>query len=217
MNSRALFLIEELVLAMARSMISLGSCRKIPLLTPISFLMAFIALRKVSLLAKAGKKWWLPGLWSAPFTTKIQDQGTIKLITQGPWYHTLCLPKLKLTTNSRLMYLGLANTPPLFQWARTEGISMRNTKIAALETLEECLAGAKRLQISYQGQEPMTFRLIKIFLQKENIAYQALRTVWLEALGLHTKERTCFWISKLRDQEIIGFQANLAIIARKRH
>ena len=69
---------------------------------------------------------------------------------------------------------------------------MRNTKIAALETLEECLAGAKRLQISYQGQEPMTFRLIKIFLQKENIAYQALRTVWLEALGLHTKERTCF-------------------------
>ncbi len=94
-------------------------------------------------------------------------------------------------------------------------ISMLNTKVAVLGTLEEYLVGVKLLPISYQAQELMTFLLIKTFLQKENIACQILRTAWLGALGLR-KGQMCFWINRLRDQGIIEFLASLVIIVRKR-
>lgn len=56
-SSKILFLIEELVLAMAQNMTSLDNCLKVLLPTPIIFLTAFIpAPIKALLLEKVEKK-----------------------------------------------------------------------------------------------------------------------------------------------------------------
>ena len=96
-------------------------------------------------------------------------------------------PRLITPIKNRSMFLVQASIQQHLLSAKMENISMLDTKTVVLEILEEFLEDAKLLRINYQVQEPITFHFIKIFHQKENIAFQTLKIVCQEVLE-HLKE-----------------------------
>ena len=83
---------------------------------------------------------------------------------------------------NKLMFLDQDNIPQHLLLIKMENTSMLDTKTAVSEILEEFLEDVRQHRINYQDLELTMFLCIKIFLLRENTAFQVHKTVWQEVL-----------------------------------
>jgi len=95
-NLKTLCLREGLALAMELNMTSLGNCLIVLLQILTMFPIVFIlAQRRVSLLAKVGKKWWSLVPWKVPYTIKTLVPAIMRCQTNAQKFLILCQERYK--------------------------------------------------------------------------------------------------------------------------